>query len=251
MSWCEDPADLFRLATLVMSDFNPFGKSDAAYLYGHTPDNELSILEAGLELYRSGATKNLVLCGCGPYVPPNSPPDTRIVYSGGDIWREWLVEHGVKSEDILFMDSPRPPLSHTGTDAYRFVSFAKTRGWRVVTVVACPMHMFRAFVCTVACVLQNYPELLVYAQPGTPTPWDEEVLSSQGTVFGIRFDAGINGEWERLNKTWGNVYDVIGAHEVVEYVKHRDASARRLLVESPQIAVSAADKCIENGPFLV
>jgi hypothetical protein len=246
MSWCEDPADLFRLATLVMSDLNPFAVVDAAYLYGHTPDNELSILEAGLELYQSGATKNLVLCGGGPYLPPNASSDAKVSYSGCGAWRKWLESHGVKSEDIYSI--PRPPLSHTGTEAYRFVRLAKICEWKVITVVA--WHTLRAFTCTVACALRNYPELLIYARPGTPTPWDEEVLSSQGAVFGTRFDAGINGEWERLNKTWGNVYDVIGAHEVVEYVKHRDTSARRLLVESPQIAVSAADKCIENGPFL-
>ena len=52
--WFEDPVDLFRLATMVMADYNPFGKSEAAYLMGHTPDNEESILEAGHHLYLSG-----------------------------------------------------------------------------------------------------------------------------------------------------------------------------------------------------
>jgi len=157
-----------------------------------------------------------------------SPPGAKIAYSGGDAWRKWLIARGVKSNDVLFMDSARPTLSHTGTDAYRFVSFAKTRGWRVVTVVACPMHMLRAFANTVGCALRNYPELLIYAHPGIPTPWNEEALSSQGIVFGTRFKTGLDGEWARLIKIYNNPSDVANAAEVVEYVKRRDDAARRL-----------------------
>ena len=218
--WSENPLDIFRLATLVMSDPVP-AEVDSVYLYGHTSDNEVSILETGLALYKSGISGRLGICGGGPYVPPNGPPDAKVAYSGCAVWADWLVERGARREDIYTI--PRPPFSHTGTEAYRLVNLAKTREWRAVCVVANPMHMLRAFANTVACVIREYPELLVYTKPGTPFPWNKEVLSSQGNIFGSRLETGMENEWARLNKTWGNEYDVASAAEVLEYVRWREA----------------------------
>ncbi len=217
--WAENPLDLFRLATLVMSDSVP-DKVDSIYLYGQTPDNETSILEAGLALYESGVSEKLGLCGGGPYIPPGSPPDAEVAYSGCGTWSDWLVKHGVKRDDIYTV--PRTPLAHTGNEAYRLVNLAKACEWETICVVACPMHMLRAFVNTVAAALRNYSELLIYAKPGTPSSWGEDALSSQGTVHGSRLDVGMENEWIRLNKLWGNEYDVVGAAEVLEYVRRRE-----------------------------
>ena len=151
----ENPIDLFRLATFVMADYPPTQKLDAAYLYGHTPANEISILQTGLNLYECGGTQLLALCGGGPYLPPNPLPDAEVAYSGGPAWRNWLEEHGVEKEDLD--EIPRPPLSHTGTEAYSFVEHARAHRWKTVGVVACPMHMLRAFVCTVSCALGSIP----------------------------------------------------------------------------------------------
>lgn len=165
--WCDDQRDLFRLATLVMSDPIPSNKADTAYLFGHTPDNEVSILEAGLALYQNGTTPTLGVVGGGPYTPPNSPSDAKVAYSGCKVWSDWLVEHGVSRDDIYVI--PRPPLANTGTEAYRLIHLAKACEWKTMCVVACPLHMLRAFTNTVACALRNYPELLIYAKPGTPS----------------------------------------------------------------------------------
>ncbi len=222
--WCNNPGDIFGLSIFVMSDFIPSNKVDAAYLYANTPDNEISILEGGLALYKSGLINTLCLAGGGPYLPPNLH-NAKVAYSGYDPWRNWLENHGVESENIHAI--PRPLLSHTGTEAYQFVRFAKSHNWKKVCVVACPTHMLRAFVNTVACALREYPELLIYAKPGTSLAWDEKVLSSQGNVFGTRSDTVMKSEWDRLNTVWHDKYDVVGSDKIVEYIKWRNAQNRR------------------------
>lgn len=218
--WAENPLDLFRLATLVMSDPIP-DKVDSIYLYGQTPDNETSILEGGLALYQSGVSEKLGLCGGGPYIPPGAPPDAPVAYSGWGPWSDWLVEHGVKRGDIYVV--PVPAVAHTGSEAYRLVHLAKACDWKTLCVVANPMHMLRAFVCTVSIAVRDYPELLIYAKPGTPFFWGEDALSSQGNVRGPRLEVGMEAEWIRLNKSWGNKYDVTTPGMVMEYVRRREA----------------------------
>lgn len=214
------PRDVFRLSALVMADFIPSSGVDGVYLYANTPDNEISILEGGLALYKNGVANTLCLAGGGPYLPPNIH-NAKVAYSGYNAWHAWLKDRGARPEDIHAI--PRPSLSHTGTEAYGIVQMAKSRNWKKICVVSCPTHMLRAFVNTVACALREYPELLIYAKPGTPLAWDEEALSSQGNIFGTRFDTVMESEWDRLNAAWHDEYDVVGPEKIIEYVKRRNA----------------------------
>jgi len=218
-----DPSEVLRLTTLVLADFNPTGRADAAYLFGHTPDNEVSILNKGAELWSSEQTDQIVLCGGGSYLAPNRP-DAKCAYSGAPAWRGWLVKNGVLGSDIA--ELPRPDLSHTGTEAVAFAKYAKKQNWTTVYIVAWPAHMLRAFANMVAAVNRFYPELLVYCKAGTPLAWGESAVSSQGTVGGARFTTVMDSEWERLNVIYGNEFDLAGANEIHDYVLRREGLAR-------------------------
>ena len=215
-----DPFEVFRLSTFVLSDYNPRGTADAAYLFGHTPDNEVATLSAAKALYDQGSVQTLLITGGGPYIAPNIPDSHTVAYNGGPAWRAWLVENGVRDNNILYI--PRPELSHTATEAYFLARFAKEEGWRTLYLVTAPTHMLRAFANMVAAINRVYPELRVYCRPGHPMPWHTNCKSSQGDVEGTRFDTTLPSEWARLNKLWGNEYDIADAQEVRHYIERRD-----------------------------
>src|SRR3989344_1693466 len=133
--WCKNTVDLFRLATIVQVDSEPpRGKADATYLFGHTPDNETSILDVGVELYRTHRAG--LLCSLGrkdPYYPPNSP-GAACAYSGAKVWKKYLLAYGVRAKDMRFIPISEPVI-HTGTEAERFIRLAKRKKWKTVYVV--------------------------------------------------------------------------------------------------------------------
>lgn len=223
-----DPREVLRLTTLALADWSPFETVDGAYLFGHTPDNEASIVEMGASLYNFGKARKVLLCGGGPYTPPNCPPDTKCAYSGAYEWRRQLLQKDVDNKDII--DIPRPLLSHTGTEAALFAKFAKEQGWQTAYIVAWPAHMLRAFANMVAAVNRFYPDLLVWCKPGGPLPWGRDALSSQGTVEGNRFTTVMNGEWDRLNVLYNNEFDLAGQDEIHEYVVRREQRASEMFL---------------------
>ena len=210
-----------------MSSQTPF-EHVPTYLFGHTPANEESLIAAAVSLYESGNASLIVMDGGGLYTPPTSSSGKVVAYSGGDDWRDQLVHRGVPEKNIVFMDSPRPTLSHTGTDAERFVRFAKSRDWKVVSVVAIPPQLLRAFAITVRCLERDYPELLVYSQPGNPLPWDQPSAMAQGVSCATLLGDGIDTEWDRINRVYGNAYDPVTAEQAIAYIKRRDEKARKM-----------------------
>ncbi len=226
-SWCPDPLDLFRLAAIVHNDRLPETRPDAVYLFGHTSDNEGSVLEALLPLLhrysKSGDEFPVYLCGGGPYNPVAEFHNAPVAYSGFESWYGWLIEKAYL-DDADIHAILRPSVSHTGTEAESIVRSASQLSWKSLVVVAAHMHILRAFTNTVTFATRLYPELQVYAMAGMPPrSWMQEVLSSQGTVHGSILDTGIAAEWERLNR-WHAKGDLIAAKEVLGYIAKRDAS---------------------------
>lgn len=212
--------DIFRLAIVSLADEKPeIGVAPAAYLFGHTPDNEVSLLERGAELFNRGRVGQIWLCGGGPYRTPGRP-EAPIAYNGEYVWRELLMKLGVPTECIHGL--PRPELSHTGTEAERLVLCAKERGWKDVLIVAFPMHMPRAFANTITQALRLYPDLRIWCIPGITLPYDEEAIFSQGTVSGTRLFEGIESEFERIKTIWwGNSLDIAPPKQVWKYLLTR------------------------------
>lgn len=210
--------DVFRLLTVALADEEPWGVVPAAYLFGHTPDNEDSLLVRGAELFDQRKIRQILLCGGGPYRTPRSP-EAPIAYSGEDAWRKILVEEGVPEENIFGI--PRPLLSHTGTEAERLVLWARERRWLDLFIVALPMHMPRAFANAITQTLRLYPALRIWCKPGATLPYAENAVSSQGTVQGVRLFEGVSAEYDRLNATWDNPLDIAPPDAIMEYILRR------------------------------
>lgn len=228
--WCENPADLFRLATFVQTDPGHEKEADAAYLFGHARVCETPILDAGADLHRECKVRLVAICKLAPGYPHNGTPDNP-TYRDAPAWENELVDRGVNRKDIRMIESPRPaageekfPVSHTGTEAERLVTLAKVSGWEAVFVVAHPMHMLRAFTQTVGFVLKEYPTLRVYAKTAAPKSWHAVALLNQGLTSGSPFMDGIDAEWKRLNAVYGNKYDPVPAAQVIEYINWRESS---------------------------
>lgn len=228
--WCENPLDLFRLATVVQndSDTNHGDFADAAYLFGHTRDMEKSILGAAAELYEHFKVGLLYICELAPGYVYNGSPENPF-YADFDGWSKTLSEMGVAKSKIFPITSPlaippetKPPISHTGTEAEAFVDLAKNLGFTKVYVVAHPVHILRAFTNTVTFVTRKYPSLRVFAKTGySCQAWNSECLLNQGVVRGSLIDKAFEAEFERLNK-WYAKGDLISCEEVLDYIRQRD-----------------------------
>jgi len=211
--------DVLRLAIVALADEEPEGgTAPAAYLYGHTPDNETSLIKKGSELYNQEQIKEILICGGGPYRAPGKP-EAPIAYSGEHIWRHLLVRECVQQKDITSI--ARPELSHTGTEAERLILYAKTQAWSDIFIVALPIHMPRAFANTVTQALRLYPSLRIWCKPGAVLPYADEAVSSQGMVLGARLIQGIEAEFERWNAIWNNPLDIAPPEPIIEYLLTR------------------------------
>lgn len=226
--WCKNPADLYRLCVFIQNDINPpEGYADAAYLFGHTKYFEKPILEKAARLYPK-RTKRFYICKLAPGYPYNGTPGNPI-YRDFEAWRDELIMRLVPRECIHPIVSPYPtqpeekfPVSHTGTEAERFIKLAQENKWKSVYVVAHPIHILRAFTLTVTFAIRA-GNIKVYAKTGRHNrPWSEKVVANQGIVEGTYFRAANDGEWERLNKVYNNKYDPISAEELINYIEWRD-----------------------------
>ena len=212
--WCDSQLEMMKLVLAVMADTTP-QEVDCAYLYGNTPDNELSPLMKGVELWKSGGVPRILLCGGGIYAPHGVN-----AYNGGDAWEDYLVKNGVERNAIRQI--PRPELSHTDTEARNLVFCCKSRGWKRVIVTCVTHQQVRGFVNTITYAVRYYPELKVYSVPGKPLPWQDESLYSQGNIQGSRISDGVAAEYERLER-WHAKDDLLSCAEVLDYLKQRDS----------------------------
>jgi len=217
MLWYENELELLQATMLVYNDTIP-KKLDAVYLFGHTPENEIAILEHGATLVREGRTSRLLLCGGGRYFP--SGDEVTCAYSGGISWKKQLISHGVPDEKIELL--PRPAgLSHTGTEALQLAFWAIENTHRpgfklgVVTVTG---HLLRAFTNTIS-VFGDRP-ISVYAIPPKPLPWFQEASWSQGEGGQTRLES-LEGELDRLNRYYAKG-DIVSAGKVIQYIKKRE-----------------------------
>lgn len=223
--WCDDPGDLFKLMTVVMNDDAPKRPTEAAYLFGNTPEVEDSVLQSAARLIKNGETRQLVVLRLQPGYYEG--PDRRVAsYADFAIWREKLLMLGVGDDPIIPIMSPpakmpgeQPPLSHTHTEAERFVETARRNRWDTVHVVASPYHVARCFTNIVSFVTKRQLPISVYAAPTVNQPWFGEALLQQGLSRGTRYD-GIAGEWSRINR-WHEKGDLISCREVLQYIEQR------------------------------
>ncbi len=221
--WCKNQVNLFRLATFVQNDIDPPGKkAHPAYLFGHTKDFEEPILNTGAQLFLNEKARMLYVGKIRNGYFHVSPAHQHDI----NTWPEKLITRKVPRERISTILSPEgdpPPKSHTGTEAMAFVLLAQENGWDTAYIVAHPIHALRAFANTIAFTVRWRFELKIHVKTGQPPQhWFDPVISNQCTVKGTQFDEAMDAEYERINKFYGNQYDVAPAETVLKYIRWRD-----------------------------
>ncbi|MDD5110181.1 MAG: YdcF family protein [Patescibacteria group bacterium] len=198
--------------TRVLCDRLPRPAAVPVYLFEQTADNQSSVLDAAVTLWREGRVQFLALSGYG----------NRLGYPGGAVWKKYLLSHGVPELKIrLVHDDPSGSTQfNTFLEAQSLVRTAKQSGWTSLAICASPFHQPRAFLSTVSAALHDYPELRVYNTVGNVLLWDEKVTHSQGVLKATR--AGLIGtEWERIIR-YQKKGDLVPLDLAVAYLRKRD-----------------------------
>ena len=218
IEWAPDTEHMLRYYATAWGDIPP-KEADVAELLAETPDHELSVLERGLELYQSGRVPKLTVYGIPEY---RTKPENPVAYAGESAWRKWLVERGVRDEDVISIEGPPPGVTpHTGTEAQKFALLAKERGWKTAFTVAPRDHTPRAFLNVITFILRFDVELKAYAICGTDQPWHEVALHSQGETRKTRIEL-VDGEYDRIRREYDNEYDLVRCLPALAYLKWRD-----------------------------
>lgn len=108
--------DAFTFALRVMADRSPKA-CDVAYLFGEHEDVEVSVLNAGHNIYFDGFASKIAITALGPYCG----------YTGFEQWRAALHKVGVGDNTIVAI--PRTPheISNTFTEAEELLSGTRSR----------------------------------------------------------------------------------------------------------------------------
>lgn len=192
------PADAFAFALRVMACGLPHptryeieGPVDAAYLFGQSEDNQISVLDAVFVLKDlKPPTKQIAICGLG----------NESGYLGAETWRAELALRGIHEHEIVEIPRTAEAISNTFTEAVELVRYAKAHGWKRVICVAPEFHLPRAYLGIVTALRTEYPALLAYPHPGMRLPWkNRPVAHSQGVTRGTRAEL-VYGEFERIVK---------------------------------------------------
>lgn len=181
---------------------------DAIYLFGETFDNQHSVLDRAAKLYfHYGKTASLCIPG----------GNTHCGYLGESIWRDKLRLEDIPDSKIVSIALPEK--SHTHLEAIALIHYAKKNKWRKVAIVAPAFHLPRCFLNTISIVLQEYPELKVYACPGNYLDWDGIATHSQGILRAARSQL-VAEEIERIRRYTAKG-DLVPITKALEYLNAR------------------------------
>ncbi|MEM9807865.1 MAG: YdcF family protein [Cyanobacteria bacterium P01_D01_bin.56] len=184
---------------------------DAAYIFGQTPDNELSIFQRAQSLVENRQTLAIWIPGT----------DAMSGYSGQKAWCDRMAAYIPIG---LIQPVPTAPTTSLNTliEAQAIVRYAKAQRVKSLLVVATPFHQQRAVMTTITVLLAEYPDLQVYSAPGVATDWQATVVHSQGTLQGKCYEL-IYGEQERIDK-YEKKGDLASREIILEYLRKRDVS---------------------------
>ncbi len=204
------PADSLELLTRALCDVRAPLKTEGAFLFGQTADNQASVLEAARTLLEENLAEKVLFlrsaAGNG--------------YPGFAAWRTELLRMGVPEEKICGIDPPATAALNTLTEAQALLAHARRNGLRALYVVAAPFHQLRAFMTAITVALKHYPDLRLHSFPGAALPWLESAVHSQGITSGPRKDL-IGEELIRIRKYQAKG-DLAAEGEILEYLNRRD-----------------------------
>jgi len=205
--------DFLMLLPRIFSDFRVYSDPrneplELLYIYGETIDNDHSSLYRAIELANAGAMRCIGISG----------GEAANGYAGFDRTVKRLKVLGWKS-NMPIVKLGDGGNANTLTEARALVEHARTSGGDI-GIVAPAFHLVRAFM-TVVSAMGDAP-IRVYAILGSPLPWQEKVLHSQGVLENTR--AGLLGdELKRLEKYRAPEFgSLLSAEAVLQYFEWRD-----------------------------
>jgi uncharacterized SAM-binding protein YcdF (DUF218 family) len=201
---------MFELLIRILCDIQPASSTSAIFLFGQTEDNDTSVLTKAQQLLQAKKTDRILFIDTPPF---NG-------YPGYEAWKKKLLKAGVAEQQIVGVPMLPAPVLHTLVEAESLMTYARQQNFHSIYVTAAPFHQPRAFMTAVTAALRIYPEIRIYSQTGTPLPWLEEAVHSQGKTTGIRNQL-IAGEMERIEK-YQKQGDLASTEEVLGYLNRRD-----------------------------
>lgn len=207
------------LLTRVMSDLAV--NTDAACLVGQTRDNAPSVLARGAELFQRCLVPTLAC-------PRSSGSFEYPGYCGFEFSWNALRGYGVPQEAIMAVDYSGKvgDILNTTTELISLARFAKQERWGKICLVASPFHQLRSFITAVTVIDREYPSLKIHNCAGLPSPWNQRVIHSQGTLVGSRTDLAKEEilRIERYQQDGNNPYPLVSVERALEYLDWRDAT---------------------------
>lgn len=206
--------DWLMLLTRVMSD--PVVKTDIAYLVAQTTDNAQSVFSRGAELFQQRFVLELA-CQKG---------GDGFGYCGFDYCRSSLINLGVPRETIIGVNySGEIGPINTLTEMISLVRFARQNKWQRICLVAAPFHQLRSFITAVTVVDRECPSLKIYNCVGSPLPWNQRAVHSQGVLTDFRASL-ITAEIERIERYQndGKPFPLVSIRRALDYLDRRDRS---------------------------
>lgn len=213
----EEMEAFFLLLPRIFCDYRDMrrGPYKMAFVYSNTPDNESSSFFKVIEMVNAGEVESLGM----------SEGDRGHGYEGFDYSVERLKVLGLKNV-VPIVKFDENGIVTTGTEAQKLSEYALSIAGSGhdgdIAIIAPPFHIVRVFMTTVTALKRNNVSARVYAVPGVPLPWNEQVHHSQGIVRDTRARLLI-GELERLEKYRAPEFgSMLLAKEVIEYLNWRD-----------------------------
>jgi uncharacterized SAM-binding protein YcdF (DUF218 family) len=203
--------ELLELTIRTLCDIKPETIADAAYLYGQTEDNQVSVLSAARKLIHENLARKIVIVDSGP----------KSGYPGYAVWKAEMLEAGIAEEIMETIDLRESNSLNTLIEANAMIDHVKQNGYTSVFVVASPFHQLRAFMTSVTAALNHYPQVRLYSYNGHPLSWLDTVVHSQGKTMGPRKTL-IQAEYDRILR-YQQKGDLASVGSVLRYLDNRDS----------------------------
>lgn len=206
-----DVKNVSELITRVFCDVSPHRKADAIYIFGESLDNEDSVLEAGISLWKSGRARLVCI-----------PSQSAFWITRYKAWKKRLVNGGVPESRILGipLSSDFPP--STDAEAGGLADSAKLHNWKNIYITASPLHHLRAFISTISALERKKIKLNIFNYVGMAQSWNKNIIHSQDIQRGTRREL-IYKEIRKIERYFQKG-DLVSSKSALKYLDNRDES---------------------------
>lgn len=204
-----DVKNVTELITRVFCDVRPHRKADVIYIFGESLDNEDSVLEAGISLWKSGRARLVCI-----------PSQSAFWLTRYKVWKKRLMSGGVPESRIfgIPLSSDFPP--STDAEASGIADSAKLHNWENIYITASPLHHLRAFISTISALERKKIKLNIFNHIGIAQSWNKNIVHSQDIQHGTRRELIYN-EIRKIEHYFQKG-DLISSKNALKYLDSRD-----------------------------